>query len=119
MLSQADWWAGTRRRPFGPPCSTGHLLSALPGDFNIDGRVNGTDLLLWQRGLSPNPLSQSDLNDWRTNYGAVATVNGATTALPEPSVWILLVMGAIGMFSGRLMRQFGADPLMNYLFGET
>lgn len=43
----------------------------LPGDFNQDGLVNGRDFLLWQRGQSPDPLSNSDLGDWQTNFGNV------------------------------------------------
>jgi hypothetical protein len=39
-----------------------------PGDFNGDGLVNGTDLLSWQRGQSPSPLSAADLESWRTNF---------------------------------------------------
>jgi len=39
------------------------------GDFNGDGIVDGLDFLKWQRGESPNPLSQSDLADWEANYG--------------------------------------------------
>ena len=39
------------------------LLSALPGDFDIDGDVGCFDFLLWQLGGSSDPLSQSDLND--------------------------------------------------------
>jgi len=30
-------------------------------DFNDDGVADGSDFLLWQRGESPNPLSQNDL----------------------------------------------------------
>ena len=45
------------------------LVAALPGDFDFDGDVDGHDFLKWQRGESPNPLSQSDLADWEANYG--------------------------------------------------
>ena len=48
------------------------LLSAMPGDFDIDGDVDGFDFLEWQRGKSPFPLSRSDLAAWESNYGWVA-----------------------------------------------
>ena len=45
------------------------IATPIAGDFNGDGIVSGTDFLIWQRGESPNPLSQSDLADWEANYG--------------------------------------------------
>ena len=43
--------------------------AALAGDFNGDGTVDGFDFLKWQRGESPDALSQSDLAAWEANYG--------------------------------------------------
>ena len=68
------------------------------GDFNHDGMVDGNDFLAWQRGESPNPLSQSDLNDWQEYFGAVASpITAGSTTVPEPStgIMLLLVMAAI------------------------
>jgi|GEM_PF-3337731 len=67
------------------------LLSALPGDFDIDGDVDGFDFLEWQRGESPDPLSQSDLNYWKANYGMIAPLAATSTAVPEPSSSALLL----------------------------
>jgi hypothetical protein len=56
-------------------------LSPVPprtGDFDGDGKVDGRDLLTWQR----NP-SVGDLADWQANYGA-ETLSEATT-VPEPT----------------------------------
>ena len=59
------------------------------GDFTGDGLVNGADFLAWQRGMSPNPLSASDLNDWEENYGNppppanISTPEPLTTVLPS------------------------------------
>ncbi len=39
-----------------------------PGDFNLDGNVDGTDFLLWQRDPSIG-----DLADWQANYGDILT----------------------------------------------
>jgi hypothetical protein len=60
----------------------------MPGDFNYDNRVDGADLLAWQRGDSPTPLSPDDLATWRANFGLVATTP-ATTAVPEPGACAL------------------------------
>ena len=65
-----------------------------PGDFDGDGDVDGIDLLEWQVGNSPNPLSQSDLMDWENNYGT-AGLAAATAAVPEPTSAALLLAGAM------------------------
>ncbi|QEG37245.1 beta strand repeat-containing protein [Bythopirellula goksoeyrii] len=67
------------------------LVSALPGDFDFDGDIDGYDFIIWQRGDSPNPLSPSDLAAWHASYGTSLVV--ASTAVPEPSTWIVLLMG--------------------------
>ncbi len=62
--------------------------ASIPGDFDLDGDVDGSDFLAWQRGNSPNPLSAGDLAIWRSARGnssaAVAAIS-ATTAVPEPA----------------------------------
>ncbi|MBX3432271.1 MAG: autotransporter-associated beta strand repeat-containing protein [Pirellulales bacterium] len=86
---------------------TGHLsvttLGApivTPGDFNGDGRVDGSDFLQWQRGASP---SATDLTAWRTNYG-VGAATPTVGAVPEPSA-VLLTLGcglaALGLLKRR------------------
>ena len=52
----------------------------MPGDFNFNGEVNGSDFLLWQR----NP-SIGSLADWEANYGMVATLSASSAAVPEPT----------------------------------
>jgi hypothetical protein len=58
--------------------------TALAGDFNYDGAVDGSDFLVWQRGGSPNPVSATDLASWRANYGTDINASSALTATPEP-----------------------------------
>lgn len=70
------------------------------GDFDFNGRVDGADFLAWQRGQSPTPLSASDLDDWRANFGSDAS--GATTlAVPEPAGLLLFALGCATMLSRR------------------
>ena len=64
-------------------------LSSLPGDFDIDGIVDGNDFLAWQRGESINSLSASDLATWRASYGNVA-ISPSNVAVPEPASWVLV-----------------------------
>jgi hypothetical protein len=75
----------------GPPATTA-------GDFDIDGDVDGSDFLIWQRGESPNPLSTSDLDDWRMNFGATGgPIVAAMGTIPEPATWSMLLMGLVGV----------------------
>jgi hypothetical protein len=59
------------------------VLNTQPGDFDADGDVDGRDFLIWQRGMSSDPLSPSDLSDWQTNYGSANFA--AATSVPEPT----------------------------------
>jgi autotransporter-associated beta strand protein len=73
------------------------LLSATPGDFDLDNDVDGLDFLKWQRGGSPNPLSASDLSDWESYFGTVVPAIAAAVTVPEPSSVVLLLM--CGLFA--------------------
>ncbi len=77
--------------------ATGMLSVALPGDFDLDGDVDGRDFLIWQRGGSPNQLSASDLADWKGNYGP-GSLRAASVAVPEPATGILLLLTVIVFF---------------------
>jgi hypothetical protein len=65
-----------------------HAVTTLPGDFDEDGDVDGRDFLSWQR----NP-SIGDLADWQANYGAGSF--SASTAVPEPRSWMILLLGTL------------------------
>jgi hypothetical protein len=77
-------------------------LSASNADFNGNGRVDGNDLMVWQRGLgitSGATLGQGDANAdgsvngadlaiWRAQFGTgSAAVNGV--AVPEPAAFVV------------------------------
>jgi len=67
-----------------------------PGDFNNDGKVDGADFVVWQRGGSPNPGSAIDLALWKTHFGSATPAAGAA---PEPSSCFL----AFGLSLGGLV----------------
>jgi hypothetical protein len=85
------------------------------GDFDLDGDVDGRDLLIWQRhygfgdGITVDAMVTAtrahgdangdwkvdglDLARWQANYGQSTAPIGATVAVPEPStLWILTLM---------------------------
>ncbi len=65
----------------------------LDGDFNGDRRVDGTDLLIWQRGGSPRGMTPGDLALWRANFGRVLTVEAAEQ-IPEPQTLVVALVSA-------------------------
>lgn len=75
-------------------------LSAVAGDFNGDGIVDGRDFLTWQRDPSIG-----DLADWQLGYGAPSLVT-ANVAVPEPSCLLLatVLAAAIGSLTQRVGR---------------
>lgn len=70
-------------------------VDGIPGDFDMDGDVDGRDFLFWQR----NP-SVGSLGDWQANFGAPLT---AITAVPEPTTVVLLSLigGIFGLRRNR------------------
>ena len=71
-------------------------VEGIPGDFNGDDIVDGLDFLAWQRGDSPDPLSQTDLDLWAANYGnSASTVS--TVQIPEPVSLTLLGSGLVAL----------------------
>ena len=77
------------------------------GDFNQDGKVDGSDFLLWQRGGSPNSLGAADLAEWQANYGA--PVSAATAAVPEPTSLVLIFAAGLLLPSVRTGRGIAGE----------
>jgi hypothetical protein len=65
------------------------------GDFDNDGDVDGRDFLKWQRGESPDPLSEEDLEIWQEQYGT-SGLGAGVTAISEPGALAGLVLFGIG-----------------------
>lgn len=63
------------------------------GDFDGDGDVDGSDLLVWQRDVG----TSSGLAEWRDQYGASTSLS-AVKVVPEPTGLgaLLLVVAAYG-----------------------
>ncbi len=86
-------------------------------DFDSDGDTDGADFILWQRGYDPscttctlsdgdsdgdNDVDEVDLANWEANYGTVASpITAASTAVPEPATWFVLLFGVMAMLFRR------------------
>jgi len=87
------------------------LVAALPGDANLDGTVNGDDLLRWQANLfSGDEFIQGDFNIdgvvngddlliWQAHlFDTVPVSVLATSSIPEPGTAVLLLgLGVLGV----------------------
>lgn len=72
---------------------------AATGSFDTNYDVDGRDFLTWQRGLTPGPLSASDLAEWRSNYGAALV---ALQQVPEPTTCcVILAFGLLAVVGRR------------------
>lgn len=56
----------------------------LAGDFDANGKVNGTDFLEWQSGYG-ELYDSIDLIHWQANYGGSSGLVVGTQLVPEPS----------------------------------
>jgi hypothetical protein len=88
--------------------STLVLKTAIPGDFNLDGAVDGADLTMWKSnaGMTSGALfRQGDANRdgavdgadflvWQRSLQATAA-SAAQTAVPEPTAALLATLGLI------------------------
>ena len=80
--------------------------TTIPGDFNNDGRVDAADYVVWRK----NGGSHSDYNTWRANFGQSLVVGtsatapgsaGGSSAVPEPTALVLLLIAAFALFLAR------------------
>ena len=95
------------------------LRAAIPGDANLDGRVDINDLTIvlanygqmtgmtWTTG-NVNGDTRVDINDLTivlANYGRTAAAGAAPAAVPEPGALLLLAAGLAGMLAWAWRKQ--------------
>jgi len=71
----------------------------VPGDFDEDGNSDGSDFLIWQRGLG-STHDAADLADWRANLAFLNSLAASVTAVPETALGALLAP-IIGLLMAR------------------
>ena len=101
-------------------------LFYLDGDFDLDGDVDGTDLLIWQRhhgfgeGLGYNTVDTAlrthgdangdwvvdhlDLERWQAKYGNSLPSSSVTALVPEPRCFLLFLLGTTLVVKQRCQR---------------
>ena len=74
-----------------------------PGDYDLDGDVDGADFLKWQRDPSVGTLA-----DWQAEYSNSSPHSVSSAAVPEPSAIIMVAIACTVACHGALQNQ----PLM-------
>jgi hypothetical protein len=74
--------------------------AALPGDFNLNGTVDGADYVVWRKNIN----TPATYNTWRAHFGLTQTTASASgvspaASIPEPGA-ILLAAAAGVLFPG-------------------
>jgi autotransporter-associated beta strand protein len=71
-------------------------LVTVPGDYNLDGKVDAADYVTWRLNPAAHGSDPAGYNTWRANFGAPGSGSGASAnaAVPEPST-LLLMFAAI------------------------
>jgi hypothetical protein len=82
-------------------------------DFDLDGDVDGDDLTVWKASIGVNDGADAD-NDgdsdgadfmaWQQQLGSVPAV-AAAGAVPEPTAFALLIVGATALLSAGSCRK--------------
>lgn len=75
------------------------ISAALDGDFNLDGKVDAADYVLWRKKGG----SEIDYGKWRTNFGETQQGSGGNdfSGVPEPCSAVLVLLAACGLALSR------------------
>jgi hypothetical protein len=111
--------------PNGAQVSVGVSSMRTPGDFDLDGNVDGADLTKWQGDFGPNGGSDADGDGnsdgadfltWQRHLVIGAAVSREFTIVPEPLSLCLSAFGAVALFrSIALSRSALAIPGRRFL----
>jgi hypothetical protein len=106
-ISDTGWVAGIGKFDDGPggaaaPYDRVFMLQvpievALPSDYNVDGKVDAADYVIWRKRLgtfaalpndtTPGSVQSVDYSAWRANFGRTTGAGSAvvSTSVPEPA----------------------------------
>jgi Matrixin len=94
----------------------------LTGDYNGNGIVDAADYSFWRdtlgsttdlrangdnSGTSAGKIDAADFTAWKNNFGH--TASGSAAAVPEPTSWMLLVLGGFVAAGNRRVTRWGCN----------
>ena len=95
-----------------------YLFVPLAGDYNFNGEVEAGDYTVWANSFGQTgvglpadgnfngEVEAGDYIVWANNFGMTASAPLATAqAVPEPSAFLLAIVGIIGLFCYRRRRR--------------
>ena len=86
--------------------------TAVPGDYNSSGAVDGEDLTVWRNqfgqsgsltadGDADGDVDGADFLIWQEHFGESSASSSAINAVPEPAAWMLAAISATGALARR------------------
>jgi hypothetical protein len=88
------------------------FVDTLPGDFNVDGKVDAADYVQWRDG----PAEPAGYDQWRANFGAgvggsaLSAGGNVAAAVPEPAGLVLSLLATVGLVRIAGRRRTGCHP---------
>jgi hypothetical protein len=89
----------------------------VPGDYNGNGVVDTADYIIWREnngtafqltnevsGVTPGQVTDDDYTEWRARFGNTAgsgATVGGTATIPEPTTWVLALLGIVRLLATR------------------
>ncbi len=88
------------------------VMGGLPGDYNLDGKVDAADYVLWRKNPGAYGGSPAGYDTWRAHFGQTAgsgaaryplgaSANSLSAAVPEPASFLLAMLPLVSMLSWR------------------
>jgi hypothetical protein len=87
---------GYESEPNTPIAAGAGLVPALTADVDMDGDVDGDDLLIIQRGMG-DVYDAEDIAAFQAQFGQGGAAAAAQSAVPEPNSLAMLAAGAAGL----------------------
>jgi autotransporter-associated beta strand protein len=82
---------------------------SLPGDYNLDNKVDAADYVLWRKNPNAHGGDPQGYITWRENFGNPAGAGSGSElagggSVPEPAAVVLMLLGVAGAVMGRRWR---------------
>jgi hypothetical protein len=111
---------GTHRLAYTPAALLLTTAAPVPGDFDVDGDVDGDDLMVWEGAYGLNALADADGDGdtdgrdflaWQRQFGSGVPLEAADSTVPEPRTILLALVALLGTTISRRLVTRGQASL--------